>query len=416
MGDTQQVVSWMLERRCLLRPHSEDSMEVAWEQTADARSYRDFLEDPRPKYGMYGNLHITGYTSATVPNHLSKKRTANYPSSTDDLTDLFERLGGREQLTVLCESCPANSLAPLPAGCTGSFYLDPRQREWEIALREAAHRHKIAKALTQHFLPTTPLWYSLWATSPLPQAGLPYLRILLEEAADTEEDLLPFLSALERAERHDLKLHVRMAPPGHTDLGYRTIFPHCKAGYESAEFWDYSQLAQEHCCHCCGMIYIPETTDSSQRQSGHSGPGIRVELGKDRFEALANAYIQAQGFTEDEAQKIVAATEEDELRRPIHWAQQRLRTAFWSKHVEDHDAKHEAKMDAKERELLEEIYAKVPEEKREKLVEEMVDFQRVRREEDRERNRQHNQTLTLLTEVIFRDIPYILWNRPPLHR
>jgi hypothetical protein len=162
------------------------------------------------------------------------------------------------------------------------------------------------------------------------------------------------------------------------------------------------------------MTYIPNTTSSSQEWSIARGPGLRVELGQERFEALASEYIQVQGFSEEEAQEIVAATEENERHRPIKWARQVLRTAFWPQHVEEDDAKYEAKMDAKERQQWEEIYEKESEENRKKLVEERVDDARASREDARERNRQHNRTLTLLTEVIFRDIPHTLWSRAPL--
>src|SRR5262249_5925396 len=54
---------------------------------------------------------------------------------------------------------------------------------------------------------------------------------LLDAACDPDDpqdkDIRHFLNALEAAIRWELPVHVSLAPLGHTDFGWYTVFPHC---------------------------------------------------------------------------------------------------------------------------------------------------------------------------------------------
>jgi hypothetical protein len=77
---------------------------------------------------------------------------------------------------------------------------------------------------------------------------------------DDHRNLVEFLSALKIAISYDIPMHVLLAPSGHADFGYITIWPHCprcKADSPTNK-WD----EKEFICPVCNHIYHPWETYS----------------------------------------------------------------------------------------------------------------------------------------------------------
>jgi hypothetical protein len=115
-----------------------------------------------------------------------------------------------------------------------------------------------------------------------------------------------FVRATQVALERGVPLHVSMAPPGHTDFGFYTVFAHCplcKVGARGS-----SEL---YTCHVCATQYRPVA--SSERMEPWSG-GLRSVLGA-AFEQFAERYLVESGFTEAESREIVLLTEAGEVER-----------------------------------------------------------------------------------------------------
>jgi hypothetical protein len=143
------------------------------------------------------------------------------------------------------------------------------------------------------FISTDPRWFGLWIDSPLTAAQCSLLQRSLsgmgeevkrrlfawlegkqrehpteftsEYVADYQEaieedhrNLAEFLAALKAGQEPGVILHVSLAPPGHTDFGYYTIFSHCPRYKADAP----DGLDAEVCCPVCGNGYRPSDTHS----------------------------------------------------------------------------------------------------------------------------------------------------------
>src|SRR4051812_8339290 len=112
---------------------------------------------------------------------------------------------------------------------------DPRHHLWpsfdDAALWASIRSTAIESQLRAAFQITDPLWYGFWIDSPLSQAQCRLLSILLtdlrSEISGRQDDVPPFLDALNRSMNSGVHLHVELAPPGHVDMGMITTFVHC---------------------------------------------------------------------------------------------------------------------------------------------------------------------------------------------
>src|SRR5215831_14011467 len=172
-------------------------------------------------------------------------------------------------LFTMCGSCPANTVPADLAGCCGTLYQWPNSERTEAQIRNIIERLGIVEEVSTAFSATTPIWYGLWAVSPVPRPALPLLKTIISEMRaedrrameaskklDEEQlrDFALFVRAVELAEKHLLPLHVSLSPLGHTDFGFYTVFPHCpfcKAATHTPH-WQRKYPAALYTCHVCG--------------------------------------------------------------------------------------------------------------------------------------------------------------------
>ena len=182
--------------------------------------------------------------------------------------------------------------------------------------------------MAERFPATTPLWYGLWAVSPVPVESLPLLRLLLSEMLEEDRrdadpqgrshesqfrEFEDFLTAIDVAEARKLPLHVELLPPGHTDFGVYTIFPHCpfcKADARTPR-WRNRYPTELSECHVCGTRFSPAET-ASRRRMKWDLDGLRKELGDEVYLRFTEEFLRARGEAPEDIPGILAATAEME--------------------------------------------------------------------------------------------------------
>ncbi|HEY4328118.1 MAG TPA: hypothetical protein VGN88_00155 [Phycisphaerae bacterium] len=357
MADTLQIIQWTLEQACALRTQDAiHNISAAGIAVGRARSLAESAARPEGQYGIFGGIYVTGTTDATVPEHLhSRTRTildrlfdrgtentsqkvicSDYPESGYIIADEFKQLGGLEGLKAMCRNCPANAGEPIPAGCAGYLRQRPWCHETQGYLEKIVSRLGLESTIAETFVKTTPIWFGLWTHPVLSpkQAALmeTLLSALMGEWGDVPSDWLDtrereqfqlFVTALRIAQGGKAILHVQMAPPGHTDFGWYTIFPHCPLCKAEAdvERWKRSYPAALYTCKVCGTVYSPAEHASAERMDSNSPPNLRELLGADRFGAFAKSYLISRGMLEADAAETVELSEARVVTRQEQLAQ-----------------------------------------------------------------------------------------------
>lgn len=335
MADTRQIVQWTLQKRCLLRDNADTEKkpgavaEAVWK----ARSYSHGLRNRDDGFGVFGDVYVSSHTFASLPEGESRKgkESIHYPTNGFSVSEEFKPFGGVEQLLQMCHECPANVHPHELASCTGDIFQWPESSETETQLRGIISRLGLEKEVEECFPATRPLWYGLWAFSPVPAKSLPVLRTLLSEMLaedqhelavsgkvdrDQERQFTTLIAAIERAESSHLALHVELLPLGHTDFGVYTIFPHCPFCKAAAriERWQRKYPSELHTCPVCGTKFSPTETGSAKRMNWDHRE-LRETMGEAAFRDFAAAYLVERGETPERASAIVEATEIEEVRR-----------------------------------------------------------------------------------------------------
>lgn len=337
MSDTLQVVSWALEQSCKLRSReSKNDPDRAVQAVHQARLYSDCLPESTSRTGIIGDILTLGYTSARVPDRM-KGRAVHYPVSGFKLSDSFCNVGGTIGLSAMCGACPANTLGARPAGCAGLLFQQPDSRQTQAQLEGIIARLGFENEVREVFLPTTPIWYGLWIRSPLSSRAVQLLRAILramhdENSVSQDEaqeigirdhlyEVSSFIHAMELAEERELPIHVSLAPPGHVDLGWHTIFPHCPICKAAARLprWRRKPPMRRYGCEVCGGEFPPAETASMTRM-GELLPDLRKVLGE-MFPVFAKAYLVAGGLEDSDADEVVMLTEAWERERRKKFAQ-----------------------------------------------------------------------------------------------
>lgn len=241
----------------------------------------------------------------------------------------FAPHGGIAGINAMCGSCPANTRPARIASCAGTLHQHPDSRETEAQLQGIISRFGLAAEIAAAFPATTPLWYGLWAVSPVPVKSLSLLGLLLTEmlAEDRREmelkleldhrqieNFTGIIEAITRAELHGIPLHVELLPLGHTDFGLYTIFPHCPLCKATArtERWQHRYPAELQACHVCGTRFSPAETSSSSRMKWHDDDELRDKLGPESFRRFFAEHLLACGEPAAEIEGIIEATEAKE--------------------------------------------------------------------------------------------------------
>ncbi|MES2571198.1 MAG: hypothetical protein V4710_14220, partial [Verrucomicrobiota bacterium] len=279
-------------------------------------------------YGVFGDVYVSSYTFGKRPGETNDRDSPTYPVGGFIISREFEAVGGPEALFNMCARCPANTASHEVAGCFGLLHQRPDSPATEEQIRGIIARLGLEAEFHDAFPATTPLWYGLWAVSPVPRNAIPLLRSLIsamleedrrEMAADQNIDyeeianFARFVRAAEIAERENIDLEVQLLPPKHTSLGIRTIFPHCpfcKAAASTAR-WQTKYPDARQKCHVCGTDFSPSETAGARRMKVDT-PDLRDLLGEAAFRRFACEYLIHQGETPASAAAIVVETEAEQ--------------------------------------------------------------------------------------------------------
>jgi len=201
------------------------------------------------------------------------------------------------------------------------------------------------------FLKADPLWYGLWARSPLVPRALQILRAIFSEVRIEDQSALragpstdahlkrleDLIRATVRAEECNLKLEVSLGPPGHTDFGLYTVFPHCPVCKADAGLsrWQHIYPTEPHTCEVCGNTFSPAATASSQPMNFHDGDDLRELLGQTEFEDFAKKYLMSHGADENNAIEMVALAEEENRQRMEKVTEQHRKRQLQRSYIEE---------------------------------------------------------------------------------
>jgi hypothetical protein len=336
MADTRQIVAWALEKTCNLRNDGQKSAPMkALTAVARARAYSKALRDNERGFQIIDDVYVTGHTFGG--GDIRKKLNSTpFPYSGFIISKEFESAGGPAGLFAMCGSCEANITRNDLAGCCGSLFQYPNSPETDSQIRAILDRFGLNDELKEAFPETNPIWYGLWAVSPVPPRSLLLLRTIISEMRieDSRELEIPqkkddrllrdfalFTRAIDVAEQHNIPLHVELVPLGHTDFGFYTVFPHCpfcKAATRT-KLWQRKYPTALCKCHVCSREYSPAETANSEGMPDER-EDLRDLLGPAAFAEFAKKYLMAHGQTEQDASMII---EEMEAREAAH--QERLR-------------------------------------------------------------------------------------------
>ncbi|HWE96516.1 MAG TPA: hypothetical protein VG269_21320 [Tepidisphaeraceae bacterium] len=343
MADTRQIVRWALEQTCGLRPAAAmcDPAE-ALNCTERASAFSEYTVQKGQGFGLLGDVCVTRYASAPTFKRFKGGGVLGYPHSGFVVSREFERVGGVEGLVNMCRRCPANATPARPAGCAGVILQNPDSPQRQQKLEGIISRLGLEAAVAEAFQKTQPLWYGFWVRSPLSAQAIDVLYAVISEILDEDTieiaryELRPFIDALRIAQQGRLKLHVSMSPPGHTDFGRYTVFPHCPACKAGArvEQWQKRYPTNLYTCHVCGTKYRPAETASSENEPDDD-PGLSEILGREQFREFAKAYLIVQGLSEIDAATAIEEMEHAADQRRAKDAEAALRAARKETYVQD---------------------------------------------------------------------------------
>jgi hypothetical protein len=299
---------WALEETCTLRRPGEARWpREAIDAVARARAFSDSLRNKASGFGIFGDVYVSGHTFGHRPKSEKKQPSPPYPSSGFLISEEFGSLEGPSGLFAMCGKCRANTTSNEIAGCCGTLSQWPDSPETEDQIRSIISRLRLERELEESFPRTTPIWYGLWAVSPVPSRSLGLLRTIIstmrdEDAREMEirqkvdkrqlQDFALFAMAAEIAEQRNIPLHVVLLPLGHTDFGIYTTFPHCPFCKAAAriERWQRKYPAELYDCRVCGRRYSPAETASSRRME-YEQDELRDLLGPSRFVGFAKVRL-----------------------------------------------------------------------------------------------------------------------------
>ncbi len=326
MADTRQVVSWALERKCPFRSGEQWFLpDRTRTQLADLRTVADAEGDRR----IVGGICVTGWTTERD----NAGNVHNIPCSGFRIEERLGPVGGLAAALTTCRACEANAEAGLGidvAGCFGHLDIWPDSEELDQQLWRIIEQRNLEDRLRAAFPVTTPLWYGFWINSPLRRVQAEFLHELLDAACDPhdpqDKDTRHFLKALEAAVRWQLPVHVSLAPLGHTDFGWYTVFPHCPRCKANAPVgrWKNSYPKETHECRACGHRFIPDEHHRSERDE-YDWDADRLEkwLGVAAYEQFVRAFLLHRGCSPTQAEEIIDNKNNGPLLRRIRAVRQR---------------------------------------------------------------------------------------------
>lgn len=308
MADTLQIIRWSLERKCIFRTGEEWFLPgTSRQQLADLRTVADAESDRRIVEGIC-------VTSCTWGRDGSGKEH-DIPTSGFNIAEQLACYGGFDAALSTCKKCEANvdsGLNTKIAGCYGWLDVWPDSSEVDERLWKVIEERALQDRLRSAFAVTTPLWYGFWIESPLKRAQATLLLELIEPLCDLDDpknkDVVYFLNALKAAVSWELPVHVSMAPPGHFDCGYYTVFPHCPRCKASVRFvrGQVRRLDDPMKCRSCGHVFVPRENQGTHSERLYRfAPSLEEQLGKAGYEEFARRFLVRRGCTEQQAEEVI---------------------------------------------------------------------------------------------------------------
>jgi formylglycine-generating enzyme required for sulfatase activity len=326
MADTRQVVSWALERKCPFRFGDQWFLpDRTYTQLADLRTVASAEGDGR----IVNGICVTGWTTERD----NSGRVHEVPYSGFRIEERLGPVGGLAAALATCRACEANAKAELGidvAGCFENLEVWPDSEELDRQLWDNIEQRNLEQRLRAAFPVTTPLWYGFWINSPLRRVQAEFLHELLGATCDPcdpqEKDIRHFLNALEAAIRWELPVHVSLAPLGHTDFGWYTVFPHCPRCKANAPVgrWKDSYPKEPYECRVCGHTFIPDEHHSSERDQYDWEAGrLEKQLGEAGYEPFVQAFLLHRGCSPKQVEEVIDNKNNGPLLRRIKTVRQR---------------------------------------------------------------------------------------------
>ena len=318
MADTLQAVLWSLERKCIFRSGDGWFLPMsAYRQLADLRT----VADAEANHRIVDGICVTGTTGGKD----NSGQCHNLPYSGFRVADRIGEYGGLAGALSTCRECEANvagSHEMKVAGCFGCLSIWPDSSELDERLWQIIRERSLEDRLYSAFLVTTPLWYGFWINSPLQRPQVEVLHEVLTglcgDSRRIDEDLVPFVKALKVALAWELPLHVSIGPPGHTDFGYYTVFPHCPRCKAEApvERWKDEYPDEQLDCQVCGQQFNPNEHHSRQPDDFDDDSLERL-LGKVGFEEFTKRFLDHRGKTVKQVEEVLDNANHGPLLRRI---------------------------------------------------------------------------------------------------
>jgi formylglycine-generating enzyme required for sulfatase activity len=329
MADTRQVVSWALERQCPFRTGDQWFLpDQAFRQLAELRTVASGESDGR----NVGGICVTSWTTERD----NSGNVHQIPCSGFRIEERLAPVGGLSAALATCRACEANVRTELEievAGCFGHLDVWPDSQELDDKLWSIIERRNLEAPLRSAFPVTTPLWYGFWINSPLQRPQAEFLHELLDAVCDDDDpedkEIRHFLNALMAAIRWELPVHVSLAPLGHTDLGWYTIFPHCPRCKANAPVgrWREKYPTTPHECRACGHCFIPDEHQSSEQfDIDPDSDSLEKQLGEGGYRQFVRTFLLHRGCSPEQADEVIDNKNNGPLLRRIQ-AMRRRRDA-----------------------------------------------------------------------------------------
>jgi hypothetical protein len=328
MADTLQLLQWALARRCQLRTGADwQSPTAAWRQLGGIRTVCSAAAAGR----IIDDICVTSITYSGCRD----VGPVELPCDGQPVATLIGAADDLAQVRAMCGVCEANVAAPAGAeqlvGCWGSVTLSPQRDGLDRALRRAVRQTAQQAAVRELFPQTSPMWFGLWIESPLTPAQCSVLRTLLTApsvrdyirslrpgvdvgaTSDLQRDVDTFVAALRLSCEQGLPIHVLLPPPGHTDFGIYTTFPHCQRCKAESHLsrWRRQYPDRQVRCRVCGERYNPHETHARAEMADRDDEMWQADADFQR------RYLTARGHDDDQ----VAAVLRWEAEKQQAWAQ-----------------------------------------------------------------------------------------------
>ena len=291
MAETLQWVDWHLEYGCpFRRGRAVDQFIAAWRDTWQLRA----IDDCAARGDLYDDVCVTSvchYQDHSAPNGGFRVSEAVAP------------VGDLVAARRTCGSCPANGLNPDLAGCCGMISFHPDDPHLDEVMCFLIESLRLRERFERAFLVTKPRWYGLWVNSPLTLDELDILRRIIPDASIRRRDVRQFQQACALALAHDIRLHVKLPPPGLTHLGMHATLAHCPRCRKACpEAWDSTRPGRPHKCAACALEYpVTEPTWTEMEGADLELDQLERLLTPDEYRAVCDEWHRRHD--EEEAER-----------------------------------------------------------------------------------------------------------------